>query len=146
VAAQNYLFIIGGFEAFHKRCSHLCEGASVMSVTFNTIGTCEHKYDNGMENISRPTQVLPFLYIGNGQNAADKLLLTQLGVTAVLNVTNCSPPDFRSNFDYMQISILDNYEADLLSHLNSAIEFIGKFFIQYIVDMVSYILLSLQIQ
>jgi len=129
------LFLVGGFEAFHKRYSYLCEGSSVVPVIPNMLGAnmremnlsspCEHKHAHSIENISRPTQVLPFLYIGNAQNAADKLLLRQLGVTAILNVSDCSPPD--CSFDYMQISILDNHQADLLSHLNSAIKFIGEF-------------------
>ena len=105
-----------------------------MLVTPNTLGVSisppvneyHHGYNHTEEIIRSPTKILPFLYIGNKQNADDTMLLKQLGVTAILNVSNSNPPDNEGSFTYKQISILDNHQADLLSHFKSAIEFIGK--------------------
>ena len=96
---------------------------------------CKHERGDTTDVSRPPTQILPFLYIGNNQNAADKLLLKQLGVTAILNVSNSTPPDHEGSFDYKQISVLDNHQADLLSHLNSAIEFIGKYLMHAILTV-----------
>ena len=131
--------LIGGFEEFHKRYNHLCEGASAVPVSLGVSvkklslhSPCKHDHDhmeNHSDNLSRPpTQILPFLYIGSYQNAGDKVLLKKLGVTAILNVSNCCPPDNGGSFDYKQISVVDNHQTDLLAHLDSAIEFIGKYF------------------
>ena len=128
--------VTGGFEEFHKKYSHLCEGAGAVPLSLgvsvrrklNLHSPCKHEhYDHG-ENLSRPpTQILPFLYIGNYHNATDKVLLRKLGIAAILNVSNCCPADNGGSFDYKQISVFDNHQADLLAHLDSAIEFIGKY-------------------
>lgn len=91
--------------------------------THNKLGS--QSFRDEIKN-SRPSQVLPYLYIGNAENSADEVLLRELGVTAILNVSYNSPMHFESDFDYKKICVLDDHHADLLSQLNSAIEFIGK--------------------
>ena len=96
-----------------------------VSIKSPPVDECHHGHSH-TEEVRSPTKILPFLYIGNKQNADDTTLLKQLGVTAILNVSNSNPPDNEGSFTYRQISILDNHQADLLSHFKSAIEFIGK--------------------
>jgi len=138
-----FLVYTGGFGEFCRRCCHLCEGNGITaspntprkkpSLSFplgehkNTRPTGHCNTQSYQEEIRcrPPTEVLPFLYIGNAENAANQSLLKELGVTAVLNVSSSTPKYFESSFEYKQICVLDNHQADLLSQLNSAIEFIG---------------------
>ena len=138
-----FLVYIGGFEEFCRRCCHFCKGTGVTaspstprkkpSLSF-PLGEHKNSRPTGHCNIQSyqeeirsrpPSQVLPYLYIGNAENAANQRLLKELGVTAVLNVSSNAPKYFESSFEYKQICVLDNHHADLLSQLNSAIEFIG---------------------
>ena len=135
---------IGGFEKFSASYPHLCEGTDVNTVNHSTprkkpslsfpLGECKHTHNKCVtvtqsyhdEINSRPSQVLPYLYIGSAENSADKALLRELGITAILNVSYNSPEHFEKSFEYKKIRVLDDHHADLLSELNSAIEFIGE--------------------
>jgi len=135
---------IGGFEKFSTRYHHLCEGTDVSSVSCNmprkkpslSFPLREHRHTDKERstqslqdeiNSRPPSKVLSYLYIGSAENSANKTLLKELGVTAILNVSFNSPKYFESGFEYKKISVLDDHHADLLSQLNSAIEFIGKY-------------------
>lgn len=86
---------------------------------------------------SRPSEVLPYLYIGSAENSADEALLRELGITAILNVSYNSPKHFESSFEYKKICVLDDHHADLLSQLNSAIEFIGEYCVAFVKTFVT---------
>lgn len=72
-----------------------------------------------------PAELLPHLLLGCAKDSANVSLLRQLGVTAILNVSHNCPNHFESLFEYKTICVEDSHNADLLSVLNSAIEFIG---------------------
>lgn len=141
-----YLVSTGGFDEFCRRCCHFCEGTGVTASpctprkkpslsfplgehksTIRPTGHCNiQSYQEELRS-RPPSEVLPHLYIGNAENASNQSLLKELGVTAVLNVSSSTPKYFESSFEYKQICVLDNHHADLLSQLNSAIEFIGRY-------------------
>ena len=73
-----------------------------------------------------PVEILPHLVLGCARDSADLAALQQLGVTAVLNVSHNCPSPFQSQLRYMEIRVPDTYQADLLSRLDEAFEFIGK--------------------
>ena len=133
---------VGGFEKFSTSYYHLCEGTDVINANRSAprekpslsllLGEHKHPHTKSVtqsyhnEINSRPSQVLPFLYIGSAENSADESLLRQLGITAILNVSYNSPEHFENSFEYKKICVHDDHHADLLSQLNSAIEFIGE--------------------
>lgn len=141
-AVNQIYYIDGGFEKFSTSYRHLCEGTDVVNVVNSTprkkpslsfpLGERKHLHSKCIsqsypeEINSRPSEVLPYLYIGNAKNSADEALLRGLGVTAILNVSYNSPKHFESGFEYKKICVLDDHHADLLSQLNSAIEFIDS--------------------
>eukprot|EP00611_Tribonema_gayanum_P023662 TRINITY_DN5022_c0_g1_i2.p1 TRINITY_DN5022_c0_g1~~TRINITY_DN5022_c0_g1_i2.p1 ORF type:complete len:343 (-),score=59.62 TRINITY_DN5022_c0_g1_i2:27-1055(-) len=85
----------------------------------------------------RPSQVLPYLYIGSRGHAKSRGLLKELGIKRILNVTpprtvdpNTGCPNFfekegGQNLLYRRIPIMDNRGEDLLQHLESATAFIA---------------------
>lgn len=140
----------GGFQKFSATYRHLCEGTDMNNVSCGnspqhiprkkpslSFPLGEHKHFNVKslnasqsykeESNSMPSKVLSYLYIGSAENSADEALLKELGITAILNVSYNSPKYFESSFEYKKISVLDDHHADLLSELNSAIEFIGEY-------------------
>lgn len=52
-----------------------------------------------------------------------------MGVTAVLNVSHNCPNHFDSLLEYKNIAVQDSYQADLLSKMEAAINFIGMFWL-----------------
>ena len=78
------------------------------------------------ENFGPPVELLPYLVLGCAKDSANVSLLRQLGVTAILNVSHNCPNHFESLFEYKAICVEDSHNADLLSKLDSAIEFVGK--------------------
>jgi protein-tyrosine phosphatase len=68
--------------------------------------------------------ILPHLILGCAKDSSNLSVLQQLGVTAVLNVSHNCPSLFQSQLQYMEIRVPDTYQADLLSRLDEAFQFI----------------------
>jgi protein-tyrosine phosphatase len=68
------------------------------------------------------------LYLGSGENASDLVLLKQLGVTHILNVTTEKqiPNHFPDEFVYKRIAINDKKETPIDSHFEDAHDFVTK--------------------
>lgn len=75
------------------------------------------------------TAILPFLYLGNEEGAADEALIDRLSIKYILNLTPRCPNFFsqRSDMHYKQIKINDSNQEDIGQHFDEAIQFIGKF-------------------
>lgn len=75
-----------------------------------------------------PVEILPYLYLGNAQNAADRHTLETYGIHYILNVTPNLPNTFETeaSYKYLQISIDDHWSQNLASHFPRAIAFIGE--------------------
>lgn len=73
------------------------------------------------------SRVLPFLYLGNGRDAADLQLLRALGATRVLNVTSQLPGYHEERgITYRQIPASDSGHQNLKQYFEEAFEFIGE--------------------
>jgi hypothetical protein len=86
--------------------------------------------------MSKPTQVLPFLFLGGKTEAKSKDVLQKLKIKYILNCTpsrNMDPeagcPCFFEKeqlFKYLRIPIFDNRGEDILGHMESALRFIEE--------------------
>lgn len=73
------------------------------------------------------SRVLPFLYLGNGRDAADLQLLRALGATRVLNVTSQLPGYHEERgIIYRKIPASDSGQQNLKQYFQEAFEFIGE--------------------
>lgn len=73
-----------------------------------------------------PVEILPHLILGCARDSSNLTVLRKKGVTAVLNVSHNCPNHFESVLEYKCIPVQDSYQADLLSKMDSAIEYISK--------------------
>jgi hypothetical protein len=149
-------YLSDGFSTFSTSYSHLCAGSEALRFdhpdqtrdnTTTTLGLANLRLvDERLEppNIADckaterghtpangfpfPVQVLPFLFLGNAKNAADKHCLTSHGIKYVLNVTPDIPNAFIDDeaFSYMQIPITDHWSQNLNRHFSAAIAFIDE--------------------
>lgn len=71
--------------------------------------------------------IIEHLYVGDIDDATNELKLLKLDIHAILTI-DCKPisKDFQSEYKYLYIHGLDVFDFDLLSHLNSAIDFIDQ--------------------
>ncbi|KAK0161139.1 hypothetical protein PV327_009649 [Microctonus hyperodae] len=148
------ILLLGGHKEFHKQHQDLCEdtllpgstevsspstpGPSVM-VSESAPTGCRHSPGPECHIITMgpPTPqpadidnhpaslVLPFLYIGNGKDAADLKLLRQLNITCVLNVTSQLPGYHeKCGITYRQIPATDSEHQNLRQYFEEAFDFI----------------------
>lgn len=71
-------------------------------------------------------EVLPHLVLGCAKDSSNLTELRKKGVTAVLNVSHNCPNHFESLLEYTCIPVQDSYQADLLSKMDAAIDYISK--------------------
>ena len=81
------------------------------------------------------TAILPFLYLGNEEGAADEKLIDRLSIKYILNMTPVCPNYFiqKADMHYKQIKICDSNQADIGQYFEEAVKFIGKFFVHQII-------------
>lgn len=73
-----------------------------------------------------PIEILPHLILGCAKDSSNLAALRKRGVTAMLNVSHNCPNHFESLLEYKSIPVQDSYQADLLSRMDAAIEYISK--------------------
>ncbi|XP_011632627.1 dual specificity protein phosphatase 10 isoform X2 [Pogonomyrmex barbatus] len=142
--------LIGGHREFHKRHRKLCEdtllpngaaAAAVADPSMTTVSGCTSPGPGcPVLSISGPptpqpadidshpaSRVLPFLYLGNGRDAADLQLLRALGATRVLNVTSQLPGYHEERgITYRQIPASDSGHQNLKQYFEEAFDFIEE--------------------
>ena len=112
----NTFALEGGFDAFQNKHPYLCSSKDVSSeiIRQNLIG-------------NYPSAVLEDqLYLGGADQAGSAQVLQDLMITHILNITEESFIHVDNSLKCMNISVLDDYEADLLNELPKAIIFINK--------------------
>lgn len=125
----------GGLDAFYASHPQLCASVSplnAVSPTRVTLDTCSIQAYRNQTPQGTPVEILPFLYLGSAKDSSDLRIMKKMEITAVLNITTTCPNHFESEFEYMSILVDDSYQTDLLSRLNAAIQFIGKYDIIWI--------------
>ena len=83
----------------------------------------------GMPDVdSHPaTQILPFLFLGNGRDASDLQTLQRLNISRVLNVTSDLPGFHESRgILYKQLPAADSGQQNLRQFFDDAFNFIGR--------------------
>nr|KAF7420096.1 hypothetical protein H0235_010393 [Vespula pensylvanica] len=137
----------GGHKEFHRRHRELCEdtllpsdGGSGNGSSSTTVSGCPSPGPGcSVLSLSGPptpqpadidshpaSRVLPFLYLGNGRDAADLQLLRALGTTRVLNVTSQLPGYHEERgITYRQIPASDSGHQNLKQYFEEAFDFIG---------------------
>lgn len=73
----------------------------------------------------KPVEILPFLYLGSAYHASRQDYLSDLHITALLNVSRRDLQPAKGHYDYKWIPVEDSHMADISSHFQEAIEFIG---------------------
>ncbi|XP_074903983.1 dual specificity protein phosphatase 8 isoform X2 [Buteo buteo] len=111
----------GGFATFSSCFPGLCEGKPAAILPMSISQPCLPVANVG------PTRILPHLYLGSQKDVLNKDLMTQNGISYVLNASNsCPKPDFICDSHFMRIPVNDNYCEKLLPWLDKSIEFIDK--------------------
>lgn len=118
----------GGMDNFEGKFPHHCITRKALSPTAVTLdtSTLERKERPGIPE-GKPVEVLPHLYLGSAKDSSNIDNLRAMGITAILNITTNCPNLFESEFEYMSIHEEDSPHTDLLSRINQAIQFIGKY-------------------
>lgn len=126
----NFFILIGGLKEFCRDYQNLCENVPVnicQSADFPpSPTTCEPV--PGRPQGTPVTAILPYLYLGNEEGAADEALIDRLSIKYILNLTPRCPNFFsqRPDIHYKQIKIHDSNQEDIGQHFDEAIQFIGK--------------------
>ncbi|CAK9822553.1 Dual specificity protein phosphatase 10 [Anthophora retusa] len=135
--------LLGGHKEFHRRHRDLCEDTLLPAVAAgsSTVGSCPSPGPGcPVLSLSGPptpqpadidshpaSRVLPFLYLGNGRDAADLQLLRALGATRVLNVTSQLPGYHEERgITYRQIPASDSGHQNLKQYFEEAFDFIEE--------------------
>lgn len=131
-SGANICFLKGGYENFHSQYPELCTEERTVEqsgtetekrVSSHSGRLCHHKpdYDQG-----KPVEILPFLYLGSAYHASRQDYLSDLHITALLNVSRRDMQPAKGHYDYKWIPVEDSHMADISSHFQEAIEFIDK--------------------
>jgi hypothetical protein len=93
---------------------------------------------------SSPSQILPFLFLGNESDASDIVKLESLGITHILSITNNPfhfPPMAKSNEEppclkRKNLPAADSCKQNILQYFNEAFDFIGEYLSIVYLDMI----------
>ncbi|XP_077291039.1 dual specificity phosphatase puckered isoform X2 [Arctopsyche grandis] len=131
--------LVGGHKEFQRRHRELCEDALLPGAVPRVplagtpcppppplsgelpLGSPIEPADIDNHPASR---VLPFLYLGNGRDAADLERLQELGATCVLNVTCSLPGPSSTGITHKRIPASDSGQQNLKQYFEEAFEFI----------------------
>jgi len=119
-------FLIGGLQAFQQGYSCMCSQpdttAGVPLLYSPTSPEINCDIDTAVAS-----EILPYLFIGNQRDAANKERLTELGITHVMNVTALLPMPFESEgISYKRLPASDSGSQNLKQYFTEAIEFIDS--------------------
>ncbi|XP_028827660.1 dual specificity protein phosphatase 5 [Denticeps clupeoides] len=129
----NVLFLKGGYEGFRCQYPELCTEMSSSGQTGPEAGKilCGHgekvashhkpDYEQGL-----PVELTPFLYLGSAHHASRQDFLTDLHITALLNVSRRDARPPKGQYDYKWIPVEDSHTANISSHFQEAIDFIDR--------------------
>ncbi|GFT27799.1 dual specificity protein phosphatase 4 [Nephila pilipes] len=118
---KTIYYLEGGYQNFSRLYPDLvaqtpCSAASSPSPSQSPRPQC----------LGGPVEILSHLYLGSARDAARKEQLQQLGVTALLNVTQLCPNLFQEAFLYKCIPVRDTGGEDIAAHFQEAINFIDQ--------------------
>ncbi|KAF6726532.1 Dual specificity protein phosphatase 5 [Oryzias melastigma] len=129
-SGTSVCFLKGGYENFHSQYPELCTEVKPAdrtgTETEKRVSSHPEKqfhrkpdYDQG-----KPVEILPFLYLGSAYHASRQDYLSDLHITALLNVSRRDLQPAIGQYEYKWIPVEDSHMADISSHFQEAIEFI----------------------
>ncbi|XP_005990982.1 dual specificity protein phosphatase 8 isoform X2 [Latimeria chalumnae] len=111
----------GGFAEFSSRFPGLCEGKSSAIIHSSISQPCL-----STSNVAL-TRILPHLYLGSQNDVLNKEVMSQNGITHVLNVSNsCPKPAYIAESHFLRIPVNDSYCEKILPWISGSMEFIDK--------------------
>lgn len=136
---KSIYFLEGGYHNFSRLYPELCAVSSVASspqvpTTAASVAcsgpavlTCPVRLTpRSRETEGGPVQILPHLYLGSACHASSKATLQQLGITALLNVSQNCPNHFQDVFLYKCIPVQDTGSEDIGAWFQDAFHFIDE--------------------
>lgn len=127
---KNISVLKGGLKEFCRDYQNLCENAPVNICHVDDFPPSPTACDSypGRPQGTPVTAILPFLYLGNEEGAADEALIDRLSIKYILNLTPRCPNFFsqRSDMHYKQIKVNDSNQEDIGQHFDEAIQFIDE--------------------
>lgn len=127
---RNISVLKGGLKEFCRDYQNLCENAPVNHCDLADFPPSPTTCDScpGRPQGTPVTAILPFLYLGNEEGAADEALIDRLSIKYILNLTPRCPNFFshRSDLNYRQIKVNDSNQEDIAQHFDEAIQFIDE--------------------
>ncbi|XP_004717266.2 dual specificity protein phosphatase 8, partial [Echinops telfairi] len=118
---DSVAILTGGFATFSSCFPGLCEGKPATLMPMSLSQPCLPVPSVGL------TRILPHLYLGSQKDVLNKDLMTQNGISYVLNASNsCPKPDFICESHFMRVPVNDSYCEKLLPWLDKSVEFIDK--------------------
>ena len=120
---------------FQRRFPHLVESQqNQRSGSSPSLALASPSPSGGCGDVdSHPTtQILPYLYLGNGRDALDVPTLSKLGISRILNVTadlpcpSASSPSLGRGIVYKQLPAADSGQQNLRQYFDDAYQFIGE--------------------
>ncbi|KAM8878231.1 dual specificity protein phosphatase 5 [Spinachia spinachia] len=131
-SGANICFLKGGYEHFHSQYPELCTEVKTID---QSVTETEKRVNSNSEKLShrkpdydqgKPVEILPFLYLGSAYHASRQDYLSDLHITALLNVSRRDLQPAKGHYDYKWIPVEDSHMADISSHFQEAIDFIDN--------------------
>ncbi|XP_027024531.1 dual specificity protein phosphatase 5 [Tachysurus fulvidraco] len=122
-SCANICFLKGGYESFQAHYPELCTEAKApleRSVPDTEVYPGTDYTQDG------PVELLPFLYLGSAHHARRHDCLSELRITALLNVSRRDWQCAGGPQRYKRIAVEDSHTADIGSHFQEAIDFIDE--------------------
>jgi dual specificity MAP kinase phosphatase len=118
-------FLKGGLSAFQRSHNHLCAKPQTKQAKVPLFSPTTPLIHSEIDTAT-VSEILPFLYLGNERDAADRDRLKELGITHILNVTSHLPLFFEGEDDltYCRLSASDSAHQNLTQYFQRAFEFI----------------------
>ncbi|XP_064603182.1 dual specificity protein phosphatase 2-like [Liolophura sinensis] len=120
-------FLQGGFTHFRQMYPEMCASKSSLCKEFETTVRIskDETYAKHVEETG-PAEVMSYLYLGDSRHAAQKSVLKNLGVTAIVNVSKTLVNHFPEDFVYKTIPVDDKTDTELAPWFNETISFIDE--------------------
>ncbi len=127
-------FLDGGLDAFSIDHSHLCTAGKKahyplsisVSASLPIFSNLQTPSEDSCSQFGPPVEILPHLVLGCAEDSSNLTQLRKKAVTAVLNVSHNCPNHFETILEYRSIQVQDSYQADLLSKMDAAIDYINS--------------------
>ncbi|XP_037083904.1 dual specificity protein phosphatase 10-like [Pollicipes pollicipes] len=119
------VLLTGGMKAFCRDFASLCH-SELRPMTLDGPDSVAQLRERADEiESAQVTQILPFLYVGNQQDAKDLVSLKNCGITRVLNVTAHVPGYHQQQgISYKTLPAADSGQQNISQYFDEALEFI----------------------